>query len=1160
MLAYLLAALVVVIAAAIAFGIAALLHMQGLTYLLFVALILLFGISAAIVIIVMHLRAKKESGSERDGVPSEAKAELDLLVNDANRKLRESQQGAKTLEYLPLIYILGDENTAKTTIVLQSGLEPELLAGSISKDSAQIPTPILNIWYTRHVALVEIGHSVRQSNPLLAGLVHRTRATAYRSAFGSGAAPRAVIVCLSAEQLTGSNDILLASAKAHGAQLREISRNLGTPVAVYVIITKLDRVPHFEEYVRNLSDDEVRQTLGATLDRIEISAGTYADQASRTIAASMGALVFKLGGFRMEALDRENDPASTSGVYEFPREFGKLRKNLNQYLVELCKPSQLSASPYLRGYYFTGVRARIVERSVAAPAVAEVTVPNDAGATQFLNLAALRAKAANQSSAPVITSSRVPQWTFLPRLLPEVILGDKSALAPTRQSTPARIFRRVLFGTLTSLFAVATCLVLVSYSKNAALEDRIRGDAEALRMPASVANVPPTLTQLQKLDDLREVIVQLDDEQKNGKPLSYRFGLYQGDRLRDSARRIYFDRFRPMLLEPAQSGFVQTLKSLPDVPDANSRNDRGAYDAAYDPLKAYFITTDPNFNTPHRLEKRDIAALVPVFLRYWKSTRQDSNDSAPLGQKQIEFYGNELLLSPPYRLEPDGVAVKRAQDFLSTFGDKNRVYENMLADADNKNQTIDFNKQFPNPYVKDGLQIRGAFTRDGFGFMQDALQHPDRYTHGEIWVLGDHTSATLDLSRLSTDLSVQYASDYQNRWHQFLVNAHIEPCGGLNGAVKELQALAEPTSPILELLYVISHNTAIANQQIKDVFQPAQVVVDPNSPDRFIGAGNKVYTDSLFAMGAAIEGALAQNPNVGSDAMAFGQQISPSVQEAQKAVQQLSSSFNIDKENQTQALVIGLLNQPIGCVDRLKPSPGAAAGGAGDKICQAINPLRAKFPFLYSGQVPASLSEVDSVFTPDTGLLWINYNGVLRQYLVPSGGQANASYVPVPNAPASLDPRFISYFNRAAHISNTLYPPGQKSPSFSFSLRFLPGNGVKNATLVVDGQRIQAGASPQPFTWTGKASSTAFLSYDDGEALNKTGPWALFELIRRAKIIRSGSGYHLEYVITDTPTVAGEAQKRGSEKSANFELYGPGADLLAGDGLALPACVKAVRK
>ena len=47
----------------------------------------------------------------------------------------------------------------------------------------------------------------------------------------------------------------------------------------------------------------------------------------------------------------------------------------------------------------------------------------------------------------MIFSKRVPQWTFLPRLFPEVILGDKSALSATQQTAPARrLFRRIPFG------------------------------------------------------------------------------------------------------------------------------------------------------------------------------------------------------------------------------------------------------------------------------------------------------------------------------------------------------------------------------------------------------------------------------------------------------------------------------------------------------------------------------------------------------------------------------------------------------------------------------------------------------------------------------------------------------------------------------------------
>ena len=59
LLAYLLAAVIVVVAALLAFGLAAFLHLQGMTYILFVVILLVLGVAAAIVIIVLHLRAKK---------------------------------------------------------------------------------------------------------------------------------------------------------------------------------------------------------------------------------------------------------------------------------------------------------------------------------------------------------------------------------------------------------------------------------------------------------------------------------------------------------------------------------------------------------------------------------------------------------------------------------------------------------------------------------------------------------------------------------------------------------------------------------------------------------------------------------------------------------------------------------------------------------------------------------------------------------------------------------------------------------------------------------------------------------------------------------------------------------------------------------------------
>ncbi len=1138
MLAYLLAAVVVLIAALLAFGLAALLHLQGMAYVIFVVLILVLGIAAAVTIIVLHLRAKKQR--EQDGLVdgTESTGDLDLLLNEANRKLRGSQQGPKSLEGLPLIYILGESGSAKTTTIMRSGLDPELVAGSASHEGDQVPTEVLNIWFTRMAGLVEVGTSVRQNSSMLGRLVNRTRAKAYRSAFGTGAAPRAVIVCLSLDQLSSGGEPLMSSARATGAQLREISRLLGMPVPVYVVVTKLDRVPHFENYVRNLSDEEVRQVLGASLPRSEASAGTYADQATKALGGVIDGIVYKLGEFRVEMLDRENDARNWGGVYEFPREFGKLRKGLNQYLVELCKPSQLSANPYLRGFYFTGIRARMMERAVTAPAAQEAPPIQDAGATQYLNISRVRAESTR--SAPVMVSSRVPQWTFLPRLLPEVILGDRSALSATKQSAPARLFRRILFGTLAFLFALYIIFLLVSYSNNAALEKRIVTAAKAMQ---SGTDSLPGLVEMRALEDLRQTIVQLDDYKANGAPLSYRFGLYQGNKLDERARRVYWDRFRTMMLNPAQANFVTYMRALPDAPATSS--DFSSYLAAYNPLKAYLITTSNS-------DKSQTKFLTPVFVQYWVGTRSVDPEQQQLAQKQIDFYGSELLRQPPYVIASDTGVVEHTRGYLSKFLAETRVYQAMLTDADKTSAPVDFTKQYPDAakFVSAPHVVRGAFTKAGFGFMQDALQHPDRYAQGETWVLGTQAGASLNTTTIGQNLTAQYSSDFLKEWHTFLTTAHVAPCGGVHDAPKLLDALAGPGSPILELFFVVSHNTAVNDQKIKSTFQPAQILVDPNATDRLIGGGNQAYVTALGQLSLALESAAA-NPGILTDPAVFAP-VAQQVTAAKGAVVQSSQAFNVDRDMGTEKTVAALMQSPIDCVDRLAPSPGAPANGGGGKICSAISPLLGKFPFTANPNTTAQagLAEVDGAFAPESGALWANYKASLDKVLALQGTQ----YAAAPGAPGAVNPKFLAYFNRAARVSSALYPAGQKSATFTFSLRFIPGNGVSSATLVVDGQRIGSGATTQLFTWTGATAQKTTLIYDNNEAFSFQGTWSLFEMVRNAKITRAPGGYRLDYPISTV--VAGHITATG--KIATFELSGPGADLLAGDGFSGLGCAQPV--
>lgn len=1142
MLVYLGVLAVLVIAALLAFGLAALLHLHGVPFIVFVVVILLLGIAAAVLILILHFRAKKQRGFEGDSAGGAATGELDLLLNDANRKLRASQQGAKTLDLLPLIYVLGEQGAAKTTMVMRSGLDPELLAGTLPREGELVATPIVNVWFTHQSAIVEAGEGVRQSGQLLTHLIDRTRPRAYRSAFGSGAASRAAVVCISIEQIlaTDAGASMLAAARATGAQLREISRLLGTPLPVYVIVTKLDRVPHFEEFVRNLSNDEVRKILGSTLAKIGASAGVYADRASSELGNVLDSLCYALGEFRVEMLARETGPNNAPGVYEFPREFGKLRKNLNQYLVELCKPSQLSANPYLRGFYFSGIRAQIVE-TVSAPVVQEERAPQDAGATQYLNISLGRTpSSARPAAQSVKVATRVPQWTFLPRLFPEVILGDKSALSATQQTAPARFFRRFLFATLSILFLVYTILLLISYLNNSALESKIRDAAQSLSVSDASSVSLPSSGDLEALDKLRQTIVQLDGYRKDGAPWSYRLGLYQGDKLDERARAVYFDRFRPRLLNPGQKNIVQYLRALPDAPATT--DDSSSYVAAYNPLKAYLITAGNH-------DKSVSQFLTPVLLQYWNGARQVDPSQSQLAQKQIDFYASELARQDPYAINPDTLVVAHARSYLSHFLADTRIYQDMLNAADKTGPAIDFNRQYPGSAasVVDSYVVRGAFTKSGFAFMQDAFQHIDRYASGEAWVLGTQAGPSLDTASIGKNLSAKYESDFISQWHTFLTRAQVISCGGIHEAPDRLNALSGSNSALLLLFYTVSYNTAVADPQIKTVFQSAQSLVDPNTPDRHIGPGNQAYMTALLNLSSAI----AQvPPTAGSDPTAYAP-ITTAASTADVAARQTAQAFTIDSQFHTDKTVLDLMLAPVQCAAKLPPSPGAQANGGGAKICGAVNSLLGKFPFNPNATAQASLDEVNQVFAPDTGIVWTIYNTTLKPYLVPVGSQ----YVAAPSAPQPVNARYAQYFTRLAHVSSDLYSPGSKTPAFSFTLRFIPSNGISNANFQVDGQKIPSGSTTQQYKWSGPDAHQASLVTDSGE-IPYQGPWALFQLVHRAQITHSEGKLRLDYPL-DT-TLAGQKITQG--RMVSFEATGPGAELLDPGFLAGLSCLSTVVK
>ena len=137
---------------------------------------------------------------------------------------------------------------------------------------------------------------------------------------------------------------------------------------VYVLFTKLDRISFFPEFARGLSKEEASEVLGATLPVRSLATGVYAEEETQRLTKAFDEIFYSLAERRLELLARENEPDKLPGIYEFPRELRKLRTLLVQFLVDLARPSQLTVNPFLRGFYFSGVRPVVVDDVVhAAP-------------------------------------------------------------------------------------------------------------------------------------------------------------------------------------------------------------------------------------------------------------------------------------------------------------------------------------------------------------------------------------------------------------------------------------------------------------------------------------------------------------------------------------------------------------------------------------------------------------------------------------------------------------------------------------------------------------------------------------------------------------------------------------------------------------------------
>ncbi len=534
------------------------------------------------------------------------------------------------------------------------------------------------------------------------------------------------------------------------------------------------------------------------------------------------------------------------------------------------------------------------------------------------------------------------------------------------------------------------------------------------------------------------------------------------------------------------------MTRLRDLPGSPAPSDD--YQTSYDTLKSYLITTSNH-------DKSTSSYLTPVLMSRWLAGRTLDPARTDLARKQFDFYGEELKNENPFSSENDSAAIEHARHYLSQFAGTERVYQFMLAEANKANPPISFNAKFPGSaaFVVDNYEVPGAFTKGGWKTMNDGLKHIDRFFNGEQWVLGNQASGNLDLGKLQAALSARYTSEFLNAWRTYLKRASVVPYSDLKDASQKLSTLSGPQSPLLEMFWLASQNTAVDNPTVTAAFKPLHAVMPPAATQQYIVPANDAYMKALAALQISLD-QVAQQPGGPSDAAAS--QTLASAQNAKLVTRQMAQNFGLDPDAHLEATVEKLMEEPITSTEALLRGLGPAElNGKGKVFCGQLYAVLSKAPFNPKSKVEATPADVNSAFKPKEGLLWTFYDQNLSKLLVRQG----STYAPDPSASMPLNRAFVAFFNRAAAFSEMAYPSGAADPHFTYDVKPVSSEDIQSVKLTIDGQSADftPGSPAKAFTWQVSGShgvqlSGKFKGGTDFQYPTYDGLWAVFEWVSDA--------------------------------------------------------------
>lgn len=753
---------------------------------------------------------RKDADSAVINASPEARAEISQIrqqLLNAIETLKTSNigrtRGKAALYELPWYMIMGHASAGKSCAIRNSGLKfPMAGKGQLSIPGVGGTRNCDWFFSTEGVLLDTAGRYSNQNKDKDEWLAFLRLLKKHRPK----APINGILVAISLPELINyRQESFVEYARQIRQRINEVDELFQMKVPVYLMVTKMDLLGGFTSFFEDANEDERRKVWGATLPHEQPA--TF--DLTRAVLNHFDALHRGLEQMGQDRLASDRDNLARPALYAYPIEFQGLRNAFERLFEILSEKDPYHTRPLLRGFYFSSSLQEGQPTNSRAQRVA-----------QMFGL--------DFSAHSANTGKNRP--FFLEHLFRQVIFPDQYLAVSKAQPQRNRAKAIGLLSGLAVLGLLAGLWTL-SYVKNQRLIKDFSSDQLACRDFLRQGQLPDRLGALQMLQ-LR--LEQLQGWKLEGRPMSYGWGLYKGDKLEGSLKRDYYRGIRDLMLIPVQERLEWLLERFVQgdttalAEQARIAKDGDAtqsvQEAAYNALKTYLMLEDRSHMEATHLSDQLARNWRPHLERALGVENLD-HGSNRVAERTIAFYVGALNDPELPTLIINRELVKNVRtrlhgeiQFLSPF---ERVYNQIKAQANTQFAPVSVGSilQDKNLDLMGGSTVvPGAFTRESWDkFIQKTLRDAaEGNFKGSDWVLD--SAVDNDLKRHATvdeseaKLLALYKADYIKEWERFIVGLALLGFDDGEKSAASLTRLSDrQSSPIKLVLQRAAKETAWDN-------------------------------------------------------------------------------------------------------------------------------------------------------------------------------------------------------------------------------------------------------------------------------------------------------------------------------------------------------------